>query len=76
MSKKSGIILAHVLLFLVNTFYGANHVIAKGIMPKYIGVSIEYNLYGIVYVFFSSNAIGAKYWNVIKGDVPIMKDLK
>lgn len=37
MSKKSGIILAHVLLFLVNTFYGANYVIAKGIMPKYIG---------------------------------------
>lgn len=37
MTKKQGIILAHVLLFLVNSFYGANYVIAKGIMPKYIG---------------------------------------
>lgn len=37
MTKKSGILLAHVLLFLVNTFYGANYVIAKGIMPTFIG---------------------------------------
>ena len=37
MTKKSGILLAHVLLFFVNTFYGANYVVAKGIMPTYIG---------------------------------------
>lgn len=34
MSKK---VLAHLALFAVNLLYGANYVIAKGVMPKYVG---------------------------------------
>lgn len=34
MSKK---VLAHLALFTVNLLYGANYVIAKGVMPKYVG---------------------------------------
>lgn len=32
----SNILRAHLALFLVNAFYGANHVIAKGVMPNYL----------------------------------------
>jgi drug/metabolite transporter (DMT)-like permease len=31
---------AHLALFLVNTFYGANHVIAKGIMPNILSPNV------------------------------------
>lgn len=34
MSKK---VIAHISLFTVNLLYGANYVIAKGVMPKYVG---------------------------------------
>jgi drug/metabolite transporter (DMT)-like permease len=34
MSKK---VLAHLALFAVNLMYGANYVVAKGVMPKYVG---------------------------------------
>ena len=34
MSKK---VLSHIALFSVNLLYGANYVIAKGVMPKYVG---------------------------------------
>ena len=34
MSKK---VLSHIALFTVNLLYGANYVIAKGVMPKYVG---------------------------------------
>lgn len=34
MSKK---VFAHLALFTVNLLYGANYVIAKGVMPKYVG---------------------------------------
>lgn len=33
---KSSLIKAHIALFMVNALYGANHVIAKGLMPNYI----------------------------------------
>lgn len=32
----SKVFLAHIALFLVNALYGANHVIAKGVMPDYL----------------------------------------
>lgn len=34
MSKR---VIAHIALFTVNLLYGANYVIAKGVMPKYVG---------------------------------------
>ena len=34
MSKK---VISHIALFIVNLLYGANYVIAKGVMPKYVG---------------------------------------
>jgi len=34
MSKK---VLSHIALFTVNLLYGANYVVAKGVMPKYVG---------------------------------------
>ncbi len=34
MSKK---VLSHIALFTVNLMYGANYVVAKGVMPKYVG---------------------------------------
>lgn len=37
---RGNILLAHLALFLVNTFYGANHVIAKGIMPKLLSPNV------------------------------------
>ena len=33
---KSNLIKAHVALFIVNALYGANHVVAKGVMPTYL----------------------------------------
>lgn len=42
---------AHVALFLVNTLYGASHIVAKGIMPFY--------LYPNVFIFF--RAVGATF---------------
>lgn len=32
----SNVLRAHLALFLVNAFYGANHIIAKGVMPNYL----------------------------------------
>jgi len=33
-------LLAHLSLFLVNTLYGASHVLAKGVMPKYLSPNV------------------------------------
>jgi drug/metabolite transporter (DMT)-like permease len=32
----SNLLRAHLALFIVNAFYGANHIIAKGVMPNYL----------------------------------------
>ncbi len=53
---------AHLALFLVNTFYGANHVIAKGIMPNiltpnvfiFLRVSGATFLFGLIHLFTKS----------------------
>ena len=36
----SKILKAHLALFLVNALYGANHVVAKGVMPNYLTPSV------------------------------------
>ena len=36
----SNIFRAHLALFLVNAFYGANHIIAKGVMPNYLSPNV------------------------------------
>jgi drug/metabolite transporter (DMT)-like permease len=54
MTKKSGVFLAHVLLFLVNTFYGANYVVAKGIMPTFIGPN--------AFIFLRVLGAGVLFW--------------
>lgn len=52
MSKK---IFAHLALFLVNLLYGANYVIAKGVMPNYVGPNgfILLRVSGAVVLFWS-----------------------
>jgi hypothetical protein len=51
--KFSKILWAHLAVFLVNTFYGANHVIAKGIMPEILtpNVFILLRVTGAVLLF-------------------------
>jgi drug/metabolite transporter (DMT)-like permease len=51
---KSSILRAHLALFLVNTFYGANHVIAKGIMPTILtpNVFIFLRVAGATFLFW------------------------
>lgn len=36
----SALLRAHIALFLVNALYGANHVVAKGVMPDYLTPSV------------------------------------
>ena len=36
----SNLVRAHIALFMVNALYGANHVIAKGVMPTYLTPSV------------------------------------
>ena len=37
---KSSLIRAHLALFTVNALYGANHVVAKGVMPDYLSPNV------------------------------------
>ena len=39
-NKTNETIWAHAALFLVNTLYGASHVLAKGVMPTYLTPSV------------------------------------
>lgn len=50
----SNILKAHLALLLVNTFYGANAVIAKGVMPKHLtpNVFILFRVAGAVLLFW------------------------
>lgn len=52
MSKK---VLSHIALFTVNLLYGANYVVAKGVMPKYVGPNgfILMRVLGAVFLFWS-----------------------
>ena len=46
---------AHVALFLVNTFYGASHIIAKGIMPVHLTPNVfkfKYTYYFLTLTFW------------------------
>lgn len=65
---KSSIIKAHLALFLVNAIYGANHLIAKGVMPDYLtptvfiflralGAAI---LFWIIKIIFIREKVGRK----------------
>ena len=47
-------LLAHLSLFLVNTLYGASHVLAKGVMPKYLtpNVFILFRALGATVLFW------------------------
>lgn len=52
MSKK---VVAHLSLFMVNLLYGANYVVAKGVMPKYVGPNgfILMRVLGAIILFWS-----------------------
>ena len=52
MSKK---VLSHIALFTVNLLYGANYVVAKGVMPKYVGPNgfILMRVLGAIILFWS-----------------------
>lgn len=50
----SNLIRAHLALFIVNAFYGANHIIAKGVMPNYLtpNVFILLRVAGATFLFW------------------------
>ena len=51
---KSKSLSAHIALFLVNTLYGASHVLAKGVMPAYLtpNVFILFRAFGATVLFW------------------------
>ena len=51
---KSSFIKAHLALFFVNALYGANHIIAKGVMPQFLtpSVFILFRVVGAVFLFW------------------------
>lgn len=59
---------AHIALFLVNALYGAGHIVAKGVMPNFIGpsgfillrVASATVLFWILYLIFSREKIAKK----------------
>lgn len=53
-NKTNGTIWAHAALFLVNTLYGASHVLAKGVMPTYLTPS--------VFIFFRVLGATLLFW--------------
>ncbi len=53
-NKTDGTIWAHAALFLVNTLYGASHVLAKGVMPTYLTPS--------VFIFFRVLGATLLFW--------------
>lgn len=52
----SKIFKAHIALFIVNAFYGANHVVAKGVMPNYLSPS--------AFIFLRAVGATALFWIV------------
>ncbi|MFT5581873.1 MAG: drug/metabolite transporter (DMT)-like permease [Psychromonas sp.] len=63
---------AHVALLLVNTFYGANHVIAKGIMPTYLtpNVFILLRVTGATFLFSILYFFQKNRERIAKKDLP------
>ena len=69
-AKNKGNIWAHAALFLVNTLYGASHVLAKGVMPTYLSPSVfiffrvlgATLLFWLLLFFIKSNKIERKDW--------------
>jgi len=66
MSKK---IWSHIALFTVNLLYGANYVVAKGVMPKYVGPNgfILMRVVGAVLLFWM--VLLFKFQKVAKKDI-------
>ncbi len=52
----SNLLRAHIALFLVNALYGANHVVAKGVMPDYLTPS--------VFIFLRAAGATVLFWIV------------
>lgn len=50
----SNLVRAHIALFLVNAIYGANHVVAKGVMPDHLTPS--------VFIFLRATGATALFW--------------
>lgn len=51
---RAQLIKAHIALFMVNALYGASHVIAKGVMPKYLTPN--------VFIMFRAVGATALFW--------------
>lgn len=64
---------AHVALFMVNTIYGASHVIAKGIMPNYLtpNVFILLRVVGATFLFWIIWLLG-KQERISRKDLPLV----
>lgn len=71
-SSKS-ILWAHIALFMVNTIYGASHVIAKGIMPNYLtpNVFILLRVVGATFLFWIIWLLG-KREGISRKDLPLV----
>lgn len=52
----SKLIRAHIALFIVNALYGANHVVAKGVMPTYLSPN--------VFIFLRAAGAATLFWLV------------
>ncbi len=64
---------AHLALFMVNTIYGASHVIAKGIMPNYLtpNVFILFRVVGATLLFWIIWLLG-KQERISRNDLPLV----
>jgi drug/metabolite transporter (DMT)-like permease len=62
---------AHLALFFVNALYGANHVLAKGVMPRYLSpnVFILFRIAGATMLFWLVKTIIARNEKVEKKDL-------
>lgn len=63
---KNKLLLAHIALLAVNVLYGANHVLAKGVMPAYVTptVFIFFRVSGAVLLFWMLTAF--QKWQAIQ----------
>ena len=62
---------AHLALFFVNALYGANHVLAKGVMPRYLSpnVFILFRIAGAALLFWIVKSIVARNEKVARKDL-------
>jgi drug/metabolite transporter (DMT)-like permease len=68
---KSRHLPAHLALFFVNALYGANHVLAKGVMPRYLSpnVFILFRIAGATLLFWIVKSIVARKEKVERKDL-------